>query len=145
MRNIIVLALLLALCVPAMAQTTKTAEMPDMVGNWTGVMDSVGWEKNTAWMPNETVSYWPNGEEMLMITEQNGTMFSGKIVPKLSPRSAEVALGVIGSDNVTVNMVDEDGYYYGEMMSPTKMELFYQEVDIEGMTVSAGVFEKMQT
>jgi hypothetical protein len=143
MRNIIVLALLLALCVPAMAQTTKTAEMPDMVGNWTGVMDSVGWEKNTAWMPNETVSYWPNGEEMLMITEQNGTMFSGKIVPKLSPRSAEVALGVIGSDNVTVNMVDEDGYYYGEMMSPTKMELFYQEVDMEGMTVSAGMFEKM--
>jgi hypothetical protein len=145
MRNIIVLALLLVLCVPAMAQTTKTAEMPDMVGNWTGVMDSVGWEKNTAWMPNETVSYWPKGEEMLMITEQNGTMFSGKIVPKLSPRSAEVALGVIGSDNVTINMVDEDGYYWGEMMSPTKMELFYQEVDIEGMTVSAGVFEKMQT
>ncbi len=126
-----------------MAQTTKTAEMPDMVGNWTGVMDSVGWEKNTAWMPNETVSYWPDGEEMLMITEQNGTMFSGKIVPKLSPGSAEVALGVIGSDNVTINMVDEDGYYYGEMMSPTKMELFYQEVDIEGMTVSAGMFEKM--
>ncbi len=143
MRNIIVLVLLLALCVPAMAQTTKTAEMPNLVGNWTGVMDSVGWEKNTAWMPNETVSYWPKGEEMLMIMEQNGTMFSGKIVPKLSPRSAEVALGVIGSDNVTINMVDEDGYYYGEMMSPTKMELFYQEVDIEGMAVSAGMFEKM--
>jgi len=117
--------------------------MPDMMGNWTGVMDSVGWEKNTAWMPNETVSYWPNGEEMLMITEQNGSMFSGKIVSILSPRSMEVALGIIGSDNMTISMVDEDGYYWGEMMSPTKMELFYQELDDEGMVVSGGLFEKM--
>jgi len=143
MRNVIVLAFLLALCIPAMAQTTNMTEMPDMMGNWTGVMDSVGWEKNTAWMPNETVSYWPNGEEMLMITEQNGSMFSGKIVSILSPRSMEVALGIIGSDNMTISMVDEDGYYWGEMMSPTKMELFYQELDDEGMVVSGGLFEKM--
>lgn len=143
MRNVIVLAFLLALCIPAMAQKTNMTEMPDMMGNWTGIMDSVGWAKNTEWMPNETVSYWPNGEEMLVITEQNGSMFSGKIVPKLSPRSMEVALGVIGSDNMTISMVDEDGYYWGEMMSPTKMELFYQEVGIEGMVVSSGLFEKM--
>ena len=56
MKNIIILALLLALCLPAMAETTNMTEMPDMVGNWTGIMDSVGWMKNTAWMPNETVS-----------------------------------------------------------------------------------------
>lgn len=143
MKNIIVLALLLALSIPSLAQTTKITEMPDMVGNWTGVMDSAGWEKNTAWMPNETVSYWPNGEEMLMITEQNGKMFSGKIVPKLSPRSAEVVLGAMGSDNVSINMVDENGIYWGEMMSPTKMELFYQEVEIDEMAISVGIFEKM--
>jgi len=29
------------------------------------------------------------------------------------------------------------------MMSPTKMELFYQEVDHEGMAISVGIFEKM--
>lgn len=143
MRNTIVLALLLALCIPTMAQTTKMTQMPDMVGNWSGVLNSVGWQKNTAWMPNETISYWPKGEEMLMITEQRGNMFTGKIVPKLSPRSAEIALGVIGSDNVTINMVDEDSSYWGEMISPTKMELFYQEVGIEGMVVSTGIFEKM--
>ena len=143
MKNIIILALLLALCLPAMAQTTNMTEIPEMVGNWTGIMDSVGWAKNTAWMPNETVSYWPNGEETLMITEQNESMFSGMIVPKMSPGSAEVALGIIGSDNSTINMVDEDGIYWGELMSPTKMELFYQEVGTEGMVISAGIFEKM--
>ena len=143
MKNIIILALLLALCLPAMAQTTNMTEIPEMVGNWTGIMDSVGWAKNTAWMPNETVSYWPNGEETLMITEQNESMFSGMIVPNMSHGSAEVALGIIGSDNSTINMVDEDGIYWGELMSPTKMELFYQEVGTEGMVISAGIFEKM--
>lgn len=143
MKNIIILALLLALCLPAMAQTTNMTEIPEMVGNWTGIMDSVGWAKNTAWMPNETVSYWPNGEETLMITEQNENMFSGMIVPNLSPRSAEIVLGAIGSDNSTINMVDEDGIYWGEMMSPTKMELFYQEAGMERMTISVGIFEKM--
>lgn len=143
MKNIIILALLLAFCLPAMAQTTNMTGIPDMVGNWTGMMDSVGWAKNTAWMPNETVSYWPDGEETLMITEQNENMFSGMIVPKLSPGSAEVALGIIGSDNSTINMVDEDGIYWAELMSPTKMELFYQELGTEGMVISSGIFEKM--
>lgn len=142
MRNAAVLALLLALCLPAVAQTTNMTEIPDMVGNWTGVLDTVTWEKNTAWMPNETISYWPKSEETLMITEQKGNMFSGKIVPKLSPRSAEIVLGVIGSDNVTIDIVDEDSSYWGRMISPTKMQLFYQEVDVEGMAVSTGVFEK---
>ena len=87
--------------------------------------------------------YWPNGEETLMITEQDENMFSGMIIPKLSPGSAEVALGIIGSDNSTINMVDEDGIYWGELMSPTKMELFYQEIGMERMTISVGIFEKM--
>ena len=71
MKSIIVLALLLALCIPSLAQTATVTEMPDMVGNWTGVMNSMSWEKNTAWMPNENASYWPSGERMLMIAEQN--------------------------------------------------------------------------
>jgi hypothetical protein len=135
--------LLLALCIPTMAQTTKLMGVPDMVGNWTGVLDTVTWQKNTAWMPNENVSYWPKSEETFVITEQKGNMFSGKIVPKLSPRSTEIVLGIIGPDNTTFDIVDEDSFYWGKMVSPTKMELFYQEVDIEGMTVSAGTFEKM--
>ncbi len=142
MRNEIALALLLALCIPAAAQTNKLMEVPDMVGNWTGIFDTVSWQKNTAWMPNENVSY-SEGEETLMITEQKGNMFSGKIVPKLSPGSTEMVLGIIGPDNTTIDIVDEDGFYWANMISPTKLELFYQEVDIEGMAIAAGVFEKI--
>jgi len=142
MKNAIVLAFLLALCIPSFAQTANVTETPDLVGNWTGIWNSVGWDKNTEWMPNETVSYWPDGEETMVITEQNGNRFSGKIIPKDSPRSVEVVIGVIASDNVTVSIVDEDGYYWGEMLTPTKMEMFYQEVGSKGMETAVGIFEK---
>jgi hypothetical protein len=143
MRNVIVLVLLLALCIPAMAQAeNKTMMMPDMVGKWTGVMDAMGWEKNTAWMPNETVSYWPGGEMTLTIKEQNGSMFSGEMVPEMSPGSKEIVLGIISSDNQSIAMVDENGYLWGYMNSPTELELSYQEVDMEGMEVASGIFKK---
>jgi len=144
MRSIMVLVLLLALCIPAIAQTeNKTMMMPDMVGKWTGAMDTVGWAKNTAWMPNETVSYWPGGEMTLTVKEQKGTMFAGEMVPTMSPGSKEIVLGIFSSDNQSIAMVDENGYLWGYMISPTEMELSYQEVDMEGMEVASGIFKKM--
>lgn len=65
------------------------------------------------------------------------------MVPDMIPSSTEMVLGVLSSDNKTVNIVDEDGYYWGEMLSPTKVELFYQEVDMEGMVAASGIFNKM--
>ena len=144
MRNVMVLVLLLALCIPAaMAQAeNKTMMMPDMVGKWTGVMDAMGWAKNTAWMPNETVSYWPGSETTLTVTEQKGNMFSGEMVPTMSPGSKEIVLGIISSDNQSIAMVDENGYLWGYMNSPTELELSYQEVGMDGMEVASGIFKK---
>ncbi len=42
---------------------------------------------------------------------------------------------MIGFDNQTLYMVDEDGYISARMLSPTEMELVYREVDPEGMLV----------
>ncbi len=143
MRNIMILVLLLALCVPAMAQMeNKTMMMPDMVGKWTGAMDTVGWDKNTAWMPNETVSYWPGSEYTITINEQKGRMFSGEMVPTASPGSKEIVLGIFSTDNQSIALVDENGYLWGYMNSPTEMELSNQEVDIKGMEVASGIFKK---
>ena len=138
MKKIIALVLLLAICIPAMA-----AELPDLTGNWSGVMDYVGYDKNTAWLPNETVSYWPGGEVSLNITEQNGRLFSGTMIPNGSPLSVEVVLGVLSVDNESITMVDENGYLWGSVISPTEIELNYQEVCIEGMVVGNGVFKKV--
>jgi hypothetical protein len=143
MRSIMVLVFLLVLCVPAVAQAeNKTMMLPDMVGKWTGVMDAVGWDKNTAWMPNETVSYWPGGEMTLTVKEQNGTMFAGEMVPTMSPGSKEIVLGIFSSDNQSIAMVDENGYLWGYMLSPTELELSYQEVGMDGMEVASGIFKK---
>ncbi|VVB69680.1 Uncharacterised protein [uncultured archaeon] len=143
MRNLMVLVILLALCVTAMAQTENKTAMPDMVGKWTGVLDVVVWEKNTAWMPNETVSYWPDTEYTITITEQKGNMFSGEIVPTLSPRSKEIIIGVFSSDNESIAMADENDYLWGYMNSPPELELFSQKVNIEGMEVKSGIFKKV--
>jgi hypothetical protein len=138
MKKIIALVLLLAICIPAMA-----ADLPDLTGNWLGVMDHVGYDKNTAWLPNETVSYWPGGEVSLNITEQNGRLFSGTMIPNGSPLSVEIVLGVLSVDNESITMVDENGYLWGNVISPTEIELNYQEVCIEGMVVGSGVFKKV--
>ena len=136
--KIIIAVLLLALCLPAMAK-----EMPDLMGNWFGVMDFVGYDKNTAWQPNETVSYWPSEGWSLNITEQKGRSFSGMMVPKGSPRSEEVILGILSPDNESITMVDENGYLWGYVNSSTEIVLNYQEVNLEGMTVGGGVFKKV--
>ena len=136
--KIIIAVLLLALCLPAMAE-----ELPDLKGNWTGVMDFVGYDKNTAWQPNETVSYWPGEGWNLTITEQNGRSFSGMMIPKGSPRSEEIILGVLSQDNESITIVDENGMLWGTVNSPTEIELYYQEVGIDGMTVGGGVFKKV--
>jgi hypothetical protein len=138
MSKIFALVLLLALCIPALA-----TDLPDMTGNWSGVMDFVGYDKNTAWLPNETVSYWPNGEWNLTITEQQGRAFSGTMVPGGSPLSEEVVLGVLCAENESITMVDENGYWWGNVISPTEIELNYQEVCMEGMIVGGGIFKKV--
>jgi len=144
MRTVIVLVFLVALCIPAaMAQTENTTALPDMVGKWTGVLDVVVWEKNTAWMPNETVIYRTGSETTLTITEQKGRMFSGEIVPKMSPGTKQVVLGIFESDNQSITMVDESGYLWGYMLSPIEMELSNQKVGMEEMVVTSGIFRKV--
>jgi hypothetical protein len=138
MRRIFALLLLLALCIPAMA-----TDLPDMTGNWSGVMDFVGYDKNTAWLPNETVSFWPGEEYTLTISEQQGRAFSGTMVPSLSPRTVQVVLGVLCSENESITMVDENAYWWGDVISPTEIELNYQKVNMEGMVVGGGIFKKV--
>ncbi|MDD2756674.1 MAG: hypothetical protein PHS80_14265 [Methanothrix sp.] len=138
MRRIFALLLLLALCIPAMA-----TDLPDMTGNWSGVMDFVGYDKNTAWLPNETVSFWPGEEYTLTISEQQGRAFSGTMVPSLSPKTVQVVLGVLCSENESITMVDENAYWWGDVISPTEIELNYQKVNMEGMVVGGGIFKKV--
>lgn len=135
-KEIASLLVLLAFCIPALA-----ADMPDMVGNWTGTFSGVAWLKNTDYQATGEVDYWED-EYTLVIEEQNGTRFAGKITRDQNPLATEVVLGIISSDNESLTLVDEDGYMWGEMISPIEVELFYQIVDADYMDVNAGIFTK---
>jgi hypothetical protein len=138
MRELASIAVLLALCIPALA-----VDMPDMVGNWTGTFYGVGWLKNTDYQTTGKPDYWEDTYR-LSIEEQNGTRFAGKITRVQNPLASEVLLGIISSDNKSIALVDEDGYLWGWMNSPTEMDLSAQVVDIDYMDLYEGIFTKEQ-
>lgn len=135
-KEIASLMVLLALCIPALA-----VDMPDMVGNWTGTFNGVGFLKNTHWMTSGNATYW-EAENTLIIEEQNGTRFVGTMTSAENPLQTETVLGIISSDNESITLVDEDGYLWGVVLSPTEIELFEQAIDKDSMSVSAGIFTK---
>ncbi|MFB3763949.1 MAG: hypothetical protein ACE14P_01720 [Methanotrichaceae archaeon] len=136
MKKIALGIVLLALCIPVLA-----ADIPNMIGNWTGSFESVGYLKNTNWMYTGNASYWTDNNT-IMIQEQNGTRFVGKIIPAENPKQVETVIGVISSDNESLSLVDEDELLWGWMISPTKMDLSFQNVDMDSMAAGSGIFTK---
>ncbi len=136
MKKIASTMVLLALCIPALA-----IDMPDMVGNWTGTAHGVDLIKYSSTQPIGNPIYWDRNFT-IAITEQNGTRFSGKFIPSTQPQNTVAILGVIGSDNQTIALVDETGSYWGSMKSPTEMELFSSSVNLERMDMGVGTFTK---
>jgi hypothetical protein len=135
-KEIATIMVLLALCIPALA-----VNMPDLLGNWTGTVHGVGYLKNTDYQTTGKPDYWDDNYT-IVINEQNGTRFSGKMILDANPLNSEVVVGAIGSDNKTINMVDDSGYYWGSLKSPVEMELFGQEVNIDYIDMGTGIFTK---
>jgi hypothetical protein len=136
MKKIASVMVLLALCIPALA-----VDMPNMVGNWTGGLHGVDWMKNTNFQTTGKAFYW-DATYTITIDEQNGTRFSGKMILDDNPLKSEVVLGIIGSDNMTIALVDENDYYWGSMKSPTEMELFGPSISMEHTDIATGTFTK---
>lgn len=136
MKKIALGIVLLALCIPVLA-----VNIPNMVGTWTGNFDSVGYLKSTNWMYTGNASYW-NEKDTIIIEEQNGTRFAGKIIPAENPKQVEAIIGVIGSDNKSLNVVDENDLMWGELVSSTEMNLSFQTVGMDSMAVGSGIFTK---
>jgi hypothetical protein len=136
MKEIASLMVLLVLCIPALA-----VDITNMVGNWTGTAHGLDWLTNSNYQTTGKAIYWDE-KYTIVIDEQNGTRFAGKMFPNANPLNLQVILGIVGSDNKTIAMVDDSTYFWGSMKSPTEMELFGSVVDIKGTTVGAGTFSK---
>lgn len=136
-----VLAFFVLICTPVWAE-----EVPDLIGNWTGESAhiSIGSPPHNPGIASENMTYnRSSNTTIVIIEEQNDRLFSGKLVHNEGGlQIAETLFGVIGFDNKTIYMVDEDGYHDGRLISPTEMELIYRKAGPENMIIAINRFIK---
>jgi hypothetical protein len=118
MKQIWCLALLILVF---LATGICSAEVPDLLGSWTGSWS--GYDEGIGYS-----NLTENGRMILTVTEQEGRIFSGNITikPKNETGSDEDFAGAIGLDNKTLYIAQFDkGYALGTIISNDEMELIY--------------------
>ena len=117
-----IVALALLATLPAAAETA----IPDLRGTWKGDSESIilggGNPHHTPATPAE-----PQLRSVpftLTVDKQDGRRFSGTFS---SPRSSEKIIAVM-SRSGTILLADDEGYTYGTMLAPNRMELCYLHV-----------------
>jgi hypothetical protein len=111
-----ILCILLAL----LATGTCTAEVPNLVGNWTGT-------SNGYFNEDGVTKLYENGSISLVITEQNDRLFTGNLTTMLNGEAIVKSLaGAIGLDNKALYIAEFDqGYDIGNIISKDEIELIY--------------------
>jgi hypothetical protein len=120
--------------------------VPNLVGNWTGVGSAAIYEIRDI-LPGDPTNLTYVEESIskftMIITEQMGRRFVGTKFPNVHPEESEALLGVIGPDNETLYMVDENGLLDGRLISTNEMEVVYRQVGPTGMIVAINKFTRV--
>jgi hypothetical protein len=105
---------------PVIPETTAVTALPDLTGNWTGLMK--GYDERTGFTD------YPDMTMILTVTEQRDRLFIGYLVFTYTGgegSSTDIA-GVIGRDGRTLTIVEKDsGYSFGTILSHDEIELTY--------------------
>ncbi len=114
---------ILALFVLLAGTGLSVAEIPNLVGNWTGTMagytEGLGYIELNA---SEAIKF--------VVSEQRDRLFTGQFIVKLQNGSErmEAFSGSIGLDNKTLYIAEYDqGYDMGTIISKDEIELSYLE------------------
>ena len=115
-------------------------QIPNLVGAWEvksegGVLvrgDKTG--KTTHWEPKQT-----SLKAEANVTKQNGRVLYGTFK---SSRATENFIGVIGHDNKTLYLVDEDGYLDGKIISNDRIEVIYRHATPTDSVAAVGVWTR---
>ena len=107
-----------------------TAQVPNLVGNWTG-------SQNAYIAENGTYKLQENESTSLAIIEQKDRLFTGYVTyPSDGKEIVEKLAGAIGLDNKTFYMAElNEGYDFGRIISGDKIELIYLADGENGRTV----------
>jgi hypothetical protein len=133
--RIITLATFLA--TPALAQST----IPDLRGTWKGDSESIiagiGNKHHTGAAQQDA----PELRSMsftLVIDKQDGRRVSGVFS---SARTSQALIGVL-SRTGTLLMVDKDGYTFGTLLAPDRLEICYLTASADGRVASCTELKK---
>ncbi len=131
---VIALAALVAL--PSLAETA----FPDLRGTWTGNSESIVAGGGNAHHPGspESTPRLSSVAFTLKIDQQDGRRFSGTFS---SARSTESVIGVISQDG-KIYFVDTDGYTFGTLLAPDRLESCYLQIASYGRVASCTVLTK---
>jgi len=107
-----------------------TAEVPYLVGNWTG-------SQNTYVAENGSYKLFENQSTSLVIAEQKDRLFTGYVTyPSDGKEIVEYLAGAIGLDNKTFYVGEmNEGYDFGTIISEDEIELIYLADGENGRTV----------
>lgn len=104
------------------------SDIPDLKGTWVSKGSGSGHIRPSESPPPKLHAEklgFHDTELLLVIDKQDGFRFSGY---KKSSRKKETISGVIGFDNKTLYMVDDDGMSIAKLVSPDKIETIYFHV-----------------
>jgi uncharacterized protein YxeA len=106
------------------------AQVPDLVGNWTG-------SQNAYVAENGSYKLYENQSTSLVITEQKDRLFTGYVTyPSDGKEIVEYLAGAIGLDNKTFYVGEmNEGYDFGTIISEDEIELIYLADGENGRTV----------
>jgi len=104
------------------------SDIPDVRGTWVMQVQAIRHHKTQETNPklhHEVRTGQVQFELKITIDKQDGFRFSGT---KESAKLKETISGVIGFDNKTLYMVDDDGMAFCRLVAPDKMEQIYLHV-----------------
>ena len=115
--------------IPAAAQ----GGFPNLVGTWKGDSELIVLSGGNAHHPGKSPAPRMSSVPFtLVIDKQDGRRISGTFA---SARHKEIVIAVI-SRNGAIYMVDDDGYTFGTMISPNRLELCYMKRASSGSVAS---------
>jgi hypothetical protein len=121
--------------------------VPDLKGTWTVTFEAVGFRKPAA--DGTPTHYARTIEGSFSIDWQDGARVAGREIEQTSSSErplvqGEQIAGVIGWDNATLHLVDDNGFHDCRIQSPDRMECTYRHVLPERSDAARSVWTKQK-
>jgi hypothetical protein len=145
MRHTLIAAALLA----AGASFSAVAQdaPPDLKGTWAVTFEAVGFRKPVT--DGAPTHYARTVEASFSIDWQEGARIAGREIEQTSSTEhplvqGEQIAGVIGWDNATLSMVDDNGFHDCRIVTSDSMECTYRHILPERSDVSRSIWTKQK-